>query len=95
MRVCELAKPTGKSCDDGYSKLVLCERDNVIHCLRDCMRGCSAYRAKAEAVTSSAPVSPYTQAVSAKYNPYGPTPVETRVHGGCGAPCGGAQKHGK
>ena len=48
MRVCVLAKPTGKTCDDGWSKLILCEQDGVLRCLRDCRHGCASYREKAE-----------------------------------------------
>ena len=54
MKVCEFAKPTGRRCDDKYSVKVLCEKDNVIRCLKDCMPGCPAYRAKEEPVVGSA-----------------------------------------
>ena len=37
-----------RPCEDGFSKTILCERDNVLRCLKECMPGCSAYRAKAE-----------------------------------------------
>ena len=43
MKLCQFAKSQGKSCDNGYSKLILCEKDNVIRCLNACSSSCVSY----------------------------------------------------
>jgi hypothetical protein len=40
MRLCKHAKPEGRPCDDETSKLITCQVDGVIRCLKECMRSC-------------------------------------------------------
>ena len=44
MRVCKFGIPTGQPCVGGWSKLILCEKDSVIRCMKDCMPHCPAYQ---------------------------------------------------
>ena len=87
MRVCAFAKLTGRPCGDKFSKLVLCERDNVIRCLKECMPGCVMYRARDVRQVKERAVGGSQTAV--RYNPVGANTSSTVYKDGCGAPCGG------
>ena len=86
MRLCKFAKSIGKPCNDGYSKgyskMVECEVDGVIRCLKECMPGCGNYRAEDE----PEPQAPKKE--TRQYNPVGANTVTTTYKGGCSAPCG-------
>ena len=83
MRVCEHAKPTGKPCNGGYSKLVTCEKDSIIRCLRDCMPGCPQYKEKA-GVETAVRRQKAVGGISVSSKP------SVKSSGGCGSPvpCG-------
>jgi NAD-dependent dihydropyrimidine dehydrogenase PreA subunit len=82
MRLCEFAKATGKSCEDGWSKTILCEKDGVLRCLKECTRNCpmGSYDAKEEVVSVQ------QQRKVSSYNPH--SAVVRSEKYGCGG-CGG------
>ena len=89
MRACRFGKSLGRPCDDDYSILVLCERDGVIRCLRECMRSCGDYESKSE--PPSPRLSPYGVQPKASVSAYGGG-SGGRATSGCGVPCGGTGK---
>ena len=79
MRICTYAKPVGRPCDDGWSLTIICQRDGVLRCLKECIRGCEHYSAK----SGVPPTKP-------KYSAWGASSSKAGVP--CGAPCGGTRK---
>jgi len=71
------------SCRDSSSRAVRCKAGYATICMKHCNEACEKYERIELPVRTSLPY----RSTPAKYNPYGPTPVETRVHGGCGT-CG-------
>ena len=89
MKVCKFAKSLGKPCNDGYSKLVECEVDGVVRCLKECMPGCGDYRE----VDEPEPPKPPKKVTRTQYTSVGANTANTTYKGGCGAPCGKSQPH--
>ena len=77
MMICKFAKSTGKPCTDGYSKLIVCEKDNVIRCLKECMSNCVSYRPKEAPVPPPSPKAAGSAAVSQTSAPTASKPCGT------------------
>jgi hypothetical protein len=43
MKICQFAESEHQPCANGYSKLIRCQKDGVIRCLKECMSSCGQY----------------------------------------------------
>ena len=91
MRVCRFAKSKGVPCSDGTSKMVECEHDGEVRCLKHCIRSCNLYRPKEEEPVVRPPQRVVPQqsvaVTSVRYNSVGANTAGTTYKGGCGG-CG-------
>ena len=85
MKVCKFAMSLGKPCSDGYSKLVECEVDGVVRCLKECMPNCVHYQAKEEPVSPQRAV---PQSAVSQVPSFATYKGSTTYTGGCGG-CSG------